>query len=258
MSRSLIILAGVLAVAACTVYPLTPTPDTHEMDAVVAPTVVGLAGVTAESQLASTRPAGLAVTLVPPIFPTPTEAALTTEQATPAELPNPTQGPLAIVVVPTSTALVEATAGPPPAQADLAPASADTAASEQHTIDLVNLRRAEAGVPPLARDETLMSIARARVADMVARGYTGHNDPMTGELLGRSLMRSAGYTSNYLGENWYGSSIPPPALVETAMAWFMNDAPHARNILSQNFVAVGVGIAYNGQLWLLVQNFAGQ
>ncbi len=47
-----------------------------------------------------------------------------------------------------------------------------------------------------------MSITRAQVADMIARGYTGHNDPVTGAPLGRQVMRAAGYTSAYLGENW--------------------------------------------------------
>jgi len=102
-----------------------------------------------------------------------------------------------------------------------------------------------------------MGIARARVADMVTRGYTGHNDPVTGESLGRALMRAAGYTSTYLGENWYGSISAPPGIVEIAMNWFMTDPPHARNILSPNYVSVGVGIAFNGRQWLLVQDFAG-
>ena len=44
------------------------------------------------------------------------------------------------------------------------------ATNEQYTIDLINLRRGEAGLGPLARNETLMAIARGRVADMVARG----------------------------------------------------------------------------------------
>jgi uncharacterized protein YkwD len=110
----------------------------------------------------------------------------------------------------------------------------------------------------LARDETLMGIARARVADMIARGYTGHNDPVTGEALGRALMRAAGYASSYVGENWYGTIHGPPDIVDIAMTWFMTDPPHANNILSPNYVGVGVGIGFNGRQWLLVQNFAGQ
>ena len=40
------------------------------------------------------------------------------------------------------------------------------------------------------------------------------------------------------------------------MNWFMTDDLHARAILSTNFTVVGVGIAFNGTQWLLIQNFA--
>ena len=33
--------------------------------------------------------------------------------------------------------------------------------------------------------------------------------------------------------------------------------PHARNILSPYYAYVGVGLAFNGRQWLIVQNFAG-
>jgi uncharacterized protein YkwD len=131
------------------------------------------------------------------------------------------------------------------------------AAAEQYMIDLINQQRSAAGVAPLARDEALMAVARGRVADMVARGYTGHHDPVTGVSLGPVNIRAAGFTSPYAGENWYGTIRPPPANVDVAMSWFMTDPPHARNILSPNYVYVGVGIAYNGRQWLLIQNFAG-
>jgi uncharacterized protein YkwD len=45
--------------------------------------------------------------------------------------------------------------------------------------------------------------------------------------------------------------------VDAAMAWFMTDPPHAQGILSTSYTRVGVGLAYNGSQWLLVQNFAG-
>jgi len=159
----------------------------------------------------------------------------------------------------TATATLAGAASQVPATttSTLLPA-ATVAAGEQRTIDLINAQRAAAGVPPLARDETLMGIARARVADMVARGYMGHTDPVTGEYLLRPLMRAAGYNSAWYGENWYGTSIAPPAIAGKAMTWLMADPPHAQNILSAHYDAVGVGIAFNGQLWLLVQDFAGK
>jgi hypothetical protein len=46
-------------------------------------------------------------------------------------------------------------------------------------------------------------------------------------------------------------------IVDAAMAWFMTDPPHAQGILSTHFTFVGVGIAFNGSQWLLIQNFAG-
>ena len=42
------------------------------------------------------------------------------------------------------------------------------------------------------------------------------------------------------------------------MAWFMTDSLHANNILNPQFTGVGVGIAFNGQQWLLVQDFSGR
>jgi len=146
---------------------------------------------------------------------------------------------------------------PAPAADAPPPVSGDVAGAEQYTIDLINLRRSEAGLGPLARNETLMAIARGRVADMVARGYTGHNDPVTGVALGPVIMQAAGF-GTFVGENWYGTIKGPPAIAEVAMGWFMTDPPHYRNILSGNYLSVGVGIAYNGRQWLLVQDFAGQ
>ena len=135
------------------------------------------------------------------------------------------------------------------------PPSADVAAAEQYCIDLINVQRANAGLAPLERHESVMAVARARVADMVARGYTGHNDPVTGVSLGSSMLAAAGFS--IAGENWYGSANGPPVIVDVAMGWFMTDAPHYRNILSTRYIYVGVGIAFNGRQWLLIQNFAG-
>lgn len=142
----------------------------------------------------------------------------------------------------------------PPVAPPVAPPSSDVASAEQYTIDLINAHRAASGISPIARDETLMYIARSRVADMVARGYTGHYDPITGASLGANLVRGAGYSRS--SENWYGSAKAPPTLVEIAMGFFVTDPPHAHPIFSPDYTVVGVGIAYNGRMWLLVQNFA--
>ena len=90
---------------------------------------------------------------------------------------------------------------------------------------------------------------------MVTRRYTGHNDPITGVPLGPALMQAAGYSP--VGENWYGTRVGPPDIADVAMRWFMTDPPHYQNILNPRYTGVGVGIAFNGQQWLLIQDFGG-
>jgi uncharacterized protein YkwD len=278
LKRSLIIWAA-LALAACSVNPMTPpAPPTlpPETSAIYLASVANAgpfatqlsvsSPTSAPLELATVHPAepaeetveGVVVTAQVELVAAPTEpAAQPTDVAAKFQAPPPTVEPLVAagpqaVEVPPTEAPVEA----PPAVV-VPPVSGDAASAEQYTIDLINLRRSEAGLWPLARNETLMAIARGRVADMVARGYTGHNDPVTGISLGRANMQAAGF-GDFVGENWYGSIKGPPAIAEVAMGWFMTDPPHYRNILSSNFVSVGVGIAYNGRQWLLVQDFAGQ
>ncbi len=201
----------------------------------------------------------------------PTDTA--TLAPTPTKIPpssTPTHPPVATTAVPspspatTSTPVASATpaASATPTAVVLLPAGVtaqDVAAAEQHTVDLVNAQRAAKNLPPLVADPTLMGIARARVADMVARNYTGHYDPVTGVGLGKAMMTAAGYTSGFKAENWRGQpEAGPTQAAEAAMNWFMGDQPHADVILGANFVGVGVGLAFNGKEWLIVQDFAGK
>ena len=164
----------------------------------------------------------------------------------------------AVQTKPTTAPVQSAAPTDTPAAVDGAvapPVSADVAAAEQYCVDLINGQRTALGLAALAADPTLMEIANSRVADMVARGYTGHNDPVTGVALGPALMQAAGYAP--VGENWYGTRVGPPGIADVAMRWFMTDAPHYQNILNPRYSGVGVGIAFNGQQWLLIQDFGG-
>jgi uncharacterized protein YkwD len=238
--------------AGCAPRPLTPAPT-------LPPPAVALA------------------TQTPP--PTPTATATSEPTATPTDTPEPSPTPQP--ATPTTAALrvqaasqlvgtaasaslaVQPSPVAPPTQvaatatAAAAPPAAAASAAEFYMVELVNVQRQAAGLAPLVADPTLMSVARARAADMVARGYTGHYDPVTGASLARPAMQAAGFNSSYLGENWYGSGRDLPGAVDVAMNWFMGDSPHRNNILGPNYAYLGVGIAYNGQLWLMVQNFAG-
>jgi uncharacterized protein YkwD len=202
------------------------------------------------TETATARPTAVPPTSVP-VTVEPTEekrmAAPTVTAVVVAEAASGGAGGEVVTAPPTLTPIPPVWVAPP--------VSADVAAAEQYTIDLINAERAAAGLEPYARDEVIMGIARARVADMVARGYQGHYDPITGIGLARSMILNAGYA--WASENWYGHRNGPVAIAEAAMAWFMTDPPHAAGILNTNYQFVGVGIAYNGTQWLLVQNFAG-
>ncbi len=154
--------------------------------------------------------------------------------------------PLPTAVSPTATALATLVAQP----------ASDVASVEQAIIDLTNAQRTLYGLPPLLRDETIMSIARSRSTDMVARDYFGHNDPATGIHLASEAITASGF--GRAGENIYwsgrGSLADFPGL---AVIWFMGDSPHRANILNSGYTSIGVGITWNGLGWVLTQDFGG-
>jgi uncharacterized protein YkwD len=271
--------------AGCAVKPITPPPVVdvaQELTAAPAgnggvlvdpgtPAEAGAATATGPAGPAGPRatetPPGAAPSSLPPAA-----AATATSVAATAAVVAASASPTPALIVVANVALVPAptatraraysavganpapTAVPPVSVAP--PVSGDVAAAEMYTVALINAQRAARGLAALAANPTLMSIANSRVADMVARGYTGHNDPNTGVALGPALMRAAGF-GGLVGENWYGTRLAPPANAEVAMQWFMTDPPHYQNILNPRYNGVGVGIAYNGQQWLLIQDFAG-
>ncbi|MCC6190166.1 MAG: hypothetical protein IT318_14130 [Anaerolineales bacterium] len=248
------LLAAAAGLAGCAVNPLTPTQaPTATRQPVLVVMVIVTASPTPRATLAPEprtpmRPEPTEPRFLPAIEPTATIAWHTGSGA-----PVLTQPP-----APTAAAVANNLSAPAtaiPAVVAASPVTEDVAVAEQYCIDLINTQRAAAGLAPYARDETVMGIARARVSDMVARGYRGHFDPVTGASLGRAMLLAAGY--RLAGENWYGHRSGPVAIVESAMAWFMTDPPHAQGILSTSYSVVGVGIAFNGAQWLLVQNFAG-
>lgn len=251
---SFVYVAGLLLAGfGCAVNPLTPAPPPT---LTLPPAVVLVASATPSAAPPTARPR----------TPVPSQPPATVASTDPAlgEPVGPTSTAPAAAEVSAAGSLVAAETAPPalvePAATAIPPVwvappvSEDVAAAEQYTIDLINAQRANAGLPAYARDETLMGIARARVADMVARGYTGHYDPVTGLGLGRAMILSAGYS--FGSENWYGTRTGPPATGEIAMNWFMTDPAHIAGILNTNYTGVGVGIAFNGTQWLLVQIFA--
>lgn len=111
---------------------------------------------------------------------------------------------------------------------------------ESQVIALINQERADEGLPPLSSQSQLTSAARIHSADMACNGFFSHTSPTTGSPFDR--IEAQGYSFSYAGENIAGGFNSPASVVET----WMNSAGHRANILSPNYVHIGVGYAYWG------------
>jgi uncharacterized protein YkwD len=119
-------------------------------------------------------------------------------------------------------------------------------------FQLVNQRRAEAGLGPLALDARLTASAAEHASDMARNRFCRHGGSDGSSARGR--IQKHGYGHN----NWAGENIVcGRKSAEAAMQWWMNSSPHRRNILHGHFTHIGVGVDPNGPwgpMWTL--NFA--
>jgi uncharacterized protein YkwD len=256
---------ALLLCAACTAEP--PATPTHAAIVFITLTPSPVLNVTPTEEILPFRDLSSPTVTFTPVPPSNTPEPVPATQpvvAAPTQAPRPTARPqptdAPVVADVQVTAQVVAVAPPTdvpvvaPTALPVQPAG-DVASAEQAIIDLTNNYRAQSGLAPLARDEGMMSIARGRSTDMVNRGYFGHYDPITGQSMGRPLIQALGY--NRAGENIYWSGQGLGGLANTAVGWFMGDAPHRANILNTGFTVLGVGVVWNGVGWTLTQDFGG-
>lgn len=143
----------------------------------------------------------------------------------------------------------------------------------------VNLARSRAGLPPLAWQAELATVAQAHSADMVRRDYFAHTDP-DGDSMGERYLQ-AGYECHvqvgqeiHLGaENialhalfsrmLIGSDgkrryewLDDAALARKVVDAWMQSEGHRRNLLAPQWRVEGIGLAFN-DAWdvLITQNF---
>lgn len=105
----------------------------------------------------------------------------------------------------------------------------------QRVLDLTNMERSKAGLPPLTFNPQLAAAAQKHSQDMALRDFYGHNSP-DGRTLG-DRVKEAGYPFSFVGENIYAS----PATPEEAVAGWMKSEGHRRNILNRDYKEIGVG-----------------
>ena len=153
--------------------------------------------------------------------------------ATPSSKPvvQPTNAPAATDTQP-------ATAAPQSALL----AATDLSTEEAKTLGMLNSERGRAGLQPLVVDPVLLSVARARATDMIARGFYSHFDPVTGERAAKAMLARLG-VKMLASENFYSTRPFNDGFVLRAMMWFMSDPPHRNNIMLPQWNRVGVGVA---------------
>ncbi|MBM3268528.1 MAG: CAP domain-containing protein [Candidatus Sericytochromatia bacterium] len=129
---------------------------------------------------------------------------------------------------------------PPPAYGNLRPATG-LPAEVQLVVDHTNRERARHGLRPLVASPALSTVAAARSADMVRRGYFDHTDPD-----GRSPfwhVSRAGINYSRAAENIAYGQRDAAAVVD---AW-MRSPGHRANILNPSLGTIGVGLARDGR-----------
>jgi hypothetical protein len=106
---------------------------------------------------------------------------------------------------------------------------------DARVLDLVNVERVKAGVPPLVANERLADSAAKYALYLGQAGFFSHVGPDGSTLITRNM--KAGYREPlWLGENIAAGFNSPEV---TVSAW-MNSLPHRSNILDPNFAEVGI------------------
>ncbi|AHY48417.1 Cysteine-rich secretory protein family (plasmid) [Rubrobacter radiotolerans] len=113
--------------------------------------------------------------------------------------------------------------------------------AEKRMLDLHNRTRAERNLPRLCIHPVLQRVARAHSADMIRRDYFAHDTK--GGATAERRIRNAGYGGTYIAENiaWNSGTYGAPG---TIYRTWMNSTNHRKNILSERYRAVGIGVAY--------------
>lgn len=118
-------------------------------------------------------------------------------------------------------------------------------ALERRIVDLVNLDRASAGLPPLALDEELAMGAREWARAMAGGAGLAH-DPGLAVPAGASVA----------GEN-VAFRTTDGDVARGLQAQFMRSEGHRRNVLDQAYDRVGIGVVSAGGRTWVTQRFAG-
>jgi uncharacterized protein YkwD len=151
--------------------------------------------------------------------------------------PSPTLAPVTPEPVPPSPALE-------PAAPEPVPPSPTPVPDIGELVTLINGYRTENGLGPLVTSPALTQAAQWMSEDMAANGYLSHTDSLGRGNLGR--LTAFGYDCTAYN-TWCGENLAAGTATarETLDAW-RSSAGHNDLLLNADFVALGIGCAYNG------------
>ena len=121
--------------------------------------------------------------------------------------------------------------------------------AERQLLDMANVDRAHAGLPPLKMDDGLVRAARAHAAEMASQNQLSHQ--FSGE---PSLSQRIAATSS-LHLNRAGENVAMAATTDNAHEALMSSPPHRDNLLSPKFNVAGIGVFRSGTRLYVAQDF---
>ena len=109
-------------------------------------------------------------------------------------------------------------------------------------LQLVNLERAEADLPPVTRNPALEHIADDYACRMIGENFFGHTDPVTGYGPGDRAVVGK-YSFYAIGENLAAGQ---PTAAEVMKVW-MDSPSHRDIILDEKWSEVGISVRSGGE-----------
>ena len=126
-----------------------------------------------------------------------------------------------------------------------APALAiDRVGAADELLALTNVSRTSNGLPSLARDPRLSSVATSRSEDMIGRDYFSHSIPPDGRTV-IDVLESLG-VRGVAAENIEHTHAVDFTTVQFANADFMNSPSHRSAVLGPRWTRAGAGVAEGG------------
>ncbi len=127
----------------------------------------------------------------------------------------------------------------------------DTERMADQVLQLVNLERAEADLPPVTRNPALGRIADDYACRMITDGFFGHTDPGTGHGPGDRAVVGK-YSFYAIGENLAAGQ---QTAAEVMKVW-MESPSHRDIILDEKWSEVGISVRSGGEYGIYwVQEF---